>query len=265
MADYFNPNEFRASSSAFQWGDIVFTHYKTGCLRKILIQSRNHQAPINPKYTEIGAVNEDRHEVRLREEGKTFIREFDFKSTVPTVDGVTFSGHIDFLHTDGTNPTMVDELKSVTSKNVKREVIKNGMWVPENLAQTVGYMGEAKVSKGRLIYTYYEQDTNNQKWYALDERTFHVTVDDFGKVAVDSKPTQYSFYDVLSHRVSAAKVIKDGTVGPRPYRWELQFVSPCTWCPFKKACDKYDEGSIEGTDAFVDYAKQCSVEERKDD
>lgn len=258
--DYFNPNEFRASSSAFMWGQTVFTDYKTGCLRKILIQSRNHQATIDPKYGILGKINEDRHEARLIKEGTKFLREVEFKSKVPMVPSINLSGHADFILIDplNINPYCVDELKSVTSKNVRRNVIKNGEYGTENLAQLVTYMAEAKVTKGRLIYTYYEQDTNNQQYYAVDERTFNVTIDDFGKIAVDSNPTQYSFNDVLAHRVAAARTIENGEVAQRPYRWELNFVSPCQWCPFKQACDKFDAGEIEGTDAFVEYAKTCS-------
>ncbi len=255
MSDYFNVNEFRASSSAFQWGEMVFTDYKTGCLRKILLQSKEQQATIDPKYGILGKINEDRHEARLISEGKKYIREFEFKTSIPSVPEVYFSGHMDFLLLENTFPVSVDELKSVTSKNVKRTVIKNGEYNTENLAQTVAYMGEAKVPKARLIYTFYEVDTNNNNYYATDERIFNVGVDDFGKITVDSKPTQFTFNDVLAHRVASAKVIRDSVVAQRPYRWELNFVSPCTFCAFKEACDKFDSGEIVGTDAYVSYAK----------
>lgn len=256
MGDYYRPNELRASSAAFAWGELVHTKYKTGCIRKILVQSRDVRPDIDEKYKIIGLQNEERHAARLTKEGRKFIREHEFNRPISNVPGINLSGHMDFLVHNGLTPAFVDELKSVSSKNVRRETIKNGNYSPENLAQLVTYMSEAKVANGRLIYTFYEQDTNNLNYYPTDERTFNVTIDDFGKIAVDLKPTQYHFNDVLAHQTLAARAIRDGTVGPRPYLWDMPFVSPCTYCPMKGACDKYDQGAIESTNAFVEYAKQ---------
>jgi hypothetical protein len=255
MADYHNPNEFRLSSSAFAWGDLVFTDYKSGCFRKILIQSRGVRDKIKPQYTELGALNEQRHEDRLKSEGQRYLREHAVGRGIAGGSGVTLSGHIDFLlyDRDGINAASVDELKSVSSTNTRRNVIKNGHYVTENLAQIVSYMAETRVQNGRLIYTYYQEGE------AVDERTFRVTLDEFGKIFVDSKATQFSYHDILSHQSKAAAVIKDGTVGPRPFRWEFQFVSPCTFCPYKQACDQYDAGAIEGAESFVKYAEQLLI------
>jgi hypothetical protein len=251
MGSYYAPNQFRLSSSAFQWGDITFTDYKTGCLRKILLQSLDIHATVESKYGALGSVNEDRHEQQLIASNEKYLREFEVLSTVASVPEISSSGHIDFLITDGTNPTRVDELKSVQSTNTRRNVIRNGEYVTENLAQLVAYMGEARVGKGRLIYSFYD------KGKVTEERIFNVSIDDFGKIWVDSRPTNFAFNDVVAHRVAAAKVIRDKTVASRPYRWELQFVSPCTWCVFKAACDAHDSSVSGGTDSFVEKAKQC--------
>ncbi len=262
MADYFNPNEFRLSSSAFMWGDLVFTDYKTGCLRKILLQSRDINAPYNgvqtddPDGTTLGDVNENRHIERLYREGhKKFLREVEFKRPIPQEPTITSSGHCDFIIANDINAAFVDELKSATSKNTRRNVIKNGEYSTENLAQIVAYMGEAKLVDGRLIYTYYEIDTNTGKYHAIDSRTFIVKIDDYGKIFVDGKATQWAFNDLIAHRVAAARVIRTGEVTQRPYRWELEWASPCKFCHFKDACDKFDSGEIEGDVAFVEYAK----------
>lgn len=268
MASYYNPNEFRLSSSAFQWGDLTFTDYKTGCLRKILLQSRNIDAPFtgvsteDPDGTTLGDVNENRHVERLYNEGhKKFLREVEFKGKVPQEPTISYSGHCDFIIANDINPAFVDELKSATSKNTRRNVIKNGEYVTETLAQLLSYMGEAKLVNGRIIYTYYEQDTNTKTYHAIDARTFHVTVDDYGKVFVDKKATQWHYQDVIAHRVAAAKVIRSGQVAQRPYRWDTEWASPCKFCHFKDACDKFDSGEIEGDVAFVEYAKNLSGKE----
>lgn len=248
------------------WGRLVFTDYKTGCLRKILIQSRGTESKIDPKYVTVGALNEQLHEERLRSQRLTYHREFEFKTPVAQQNSdntspVTLSGHVDFVHTNADGvPVSIDELKSISSVNSYRKIIKNGQYLTENLAQIIAYMVNVRVVKGRLIYTYYG-DIVDKGWTAIDSRTFLVEIDDFGRIHVDGKHTRWTVGDQLAHRTAAARVIATGEVAERPNLWDAPFVSPCGYCPFRDACDRYDRNEIEGSDAFVSYAQSLLSKE----
>lgn len=249
MAYYHEPLTLRASSSAFAWGTLIFTDYNSGCLRKILIQSTGYETVIDPKYPLVGKLNEDRHAAKIT----SYYREVPFQRAVG-YGPIQLRGHADFVHVDADGTQyMVDELKSVTSKNVLKNTIKNGSYKTENLAQLVCYMTAFKVTQGRLIYTWYQQDAAGE-WRDGEERIFKVDVDNFGRIFVDSKPSQYTVFDLYSHQLQAAKAVYDNHVLQRPVRWDAPFGSPCGPCKFKDACDAWDQGEIEGTDAFVKIA-----------
>lgn len=249
MSAYYTPLQMRASSSAFQWGSIVHTTWKTGCLRKILIQSKGYESAIDSKYTILGKINEDRHEKRLQEKGLQYKKEVEFLRG-GSVAGTTFSGHVDFLILDSNGkPWWVDELKSVSSKNQYRKLIKQGDYNVENLAQLVAYMVEARVVLGRLIYTFYDEEK-----IAQDERIYKVDIDAFGRIFVGDDPTQFTVNDLLAHQYAAAKVILESTVFPdRPFRGESPFVGCCNYCPFSTACAKYEAGELSDSSEFVQY------------
>jgi hypothetical protein len=264
MAYYYSPNQFRISSSAFLWGRLVRTDYNTGCLRRILLQSLDISTTIDPKYEIIGKMNEDRHAKMLDEKGTVYVREMVLQRPSKRVPGVEISGHADFVITDALGrPTAVHELKSITSKNVRREVIGKGFFKTENLAQVVAYMGELDLTDGALIYTYYEHpktasEEDKKDWLkleAVDARTFSVHVDTYGRIHVDAHPTEFTAYDVIAHRNAAVEVIAKQNVVDRPYRHDTPFVSPCHWCAFKATCDAYDNGEVESDVAFVDKAR----------
>jgi PD-(D/E)XK nuclease superfamily protein len=264
MGKYWNENELRASSSAFQWGDITFTKYKTGCLRKIMLQSQQVDAFVAGKYKSLGDINEERHARRLTDLGYKFEREVEFKMPIASVSNVQFSGHCDFLvRLDG--HTRIDECKSVQSTNVRREVIKKGDYLVENLAQVISYMVAAQCHSGQLIYTFYEQNDDSGEMEAADERIFKVQIDLYGRINVDGVPTQFTVMDFIAHSVRAAKVIENKTVDVRPNLWDAPFASPCKMCVFSKACDRWDSGEIESTDAFVEYAKTLVMEGKEND
>lgn len=263
MADYYNANELRASSSAFQWGKLTFTDYKTGCLRKILIQSRAVQSPIQEKYAILGDLNEKRHEERIAASGKRYLREYGFKTPI-NIKGIdqeiTLSGHVDFVYIDENDkPYALDELKSVSSKNSYYRLIKSGTYLTENLAQTVNYMVNVKVTEARLIYTYYEAKKDTEEYQQKDERIYAVHIDDYGRVHIDGEPSRWTVYDQLAHRFAAARAIATETVAERPHLWDAVFASPCAYCPFAEACDKWDQGVIEGAAAFVEYSKSLTI------
>lgn len=253
-----SPVILRSSSSGFAWGELIFSHYKSSCLRWILIQSHTPYE-INPKYTHLGKVNEDLHEAELLAKHDAYVRELEVEQPSP-IPEVVNRGHIDFLVTpmDGTG-LVVHELKHVQSKNVYREVIKKGLYITDNLAQTVNYMLQAKTQHGLLKYTFYEEGEVG------DSRYFEVRIDDFGRINVDKKPTKFHVQDQFNHQRQAALVLRDQKVAQRPYLGETPFVGACHWCPAAEACSRFDKGAIEGTDAFIGIAKQQLKEKEEKD
>lgn len=246
------------------WGRLVFTQYKTGCLRNILLQSRGvREGDIQEKYKILGAANEERFEKTLLEAGDEFKREVPIKTPIAANPSIILSGRADFVRTVN-GSIIIDELKSTDSKTKLRDVIKNGRWVVENLAQLVCYMIEFKTTMGRLIYTYMEPEGG--VYTAKKERAFETVIDDAGRICIDLEPTKFTAQDQIAHRNAAAKVILTGEVWERPYDWNVAFKSPCAYCSFAPVCDRYDNGEIEGTDAFVLEAnRQLSKGAKNDD
>ncbi len=246
----------RSSSSGFAWGELVFSHYKSSCLRWILISS-HRSYEIDSKYTRLGKINEDLHEEELLRKSSHYVRELEVTQPSP-IDGIPNVGHIDFLVTPADSKKLeVHELKHVQSKNVYREVIKKGLYIVDNLAQTVNYMLQAKTEYGLLKYSYYEKDE------LKDARYFDVAIDDFGRVNVDKKPTKFTVGDQLNHQRQAAMVLRDQTIAQRPYLGETPYVGACHWCPVSAACAQWDRGAIEGAVAFIELAKQQIEEKEK--
>lgn len=242
----------RSSSSGFAWGDLIHSHYKSSCLRWILASS-HRPFEIDPKYTYLGKVNEDLHEEELKKNLHCYTKEQEVERAS---FGVIQRGHIDFLVVPfGTEDLVVHELKHVQSKNVYREVIKKGHFITDNLAQTVNYMLHAQTQHGLLKYTFYEKDDDG-KPQAKESRYFKVSIDDFGRIFVDAKPTKFHVQDQYAHQRQAAQVLRDQTVAQRPYLGEVPFVGACHWCPLKEACAKFDKGAIESAGAFIDFSKQ---------
>lgn len=250
------------------WGRLVHTDYKTACLRNILLGSFGvRETDIQLKYKQIGALNEENYEKKLRAANISYLRESPIKVELENTDGVLFSGRADFIH-QAADIEHVIELKATDSKNKLRNVIKNGKYVIENLAQLVAYMIHTKTVAGYLIYNFFEQPKGEERWEQKAGRAFHVGIDNNGAVIVDGKATEYTVHDQISHTLTAASVINNPVVWDRPYNWSQPFNSPCGYCPFRATCDKYDSGNIEGVEAFViDAASQLTLtsKENKDD
>lgn len=243
----------RSSSSGFAWGDLIFSHYKSSCLRWILIQS-HMPYEIDKKYSVLGKENEDRHQQELIDKDLVFKRELEVEKKLPWYN-MTQRGHIDFLVYE--DEPVVHELKHVQSPNVYREVIKKGLYVTDNLAQCVNYMLHAKTQRGLLKYSYYKKGVYET------EREFKVTIDDFGRIHVDKKPTKFTVQDQLCHQRQGARVLSEQLVAQRPYLGETPYVGACHWCPMSAVCTRYDSGAIEGTQSFIELAKQQLNEGKK--
>lgn len=229
--------KFYPSSSAFMVGDTVVTKYNSGCLRSILIQSHGIREGDIPKlYQECGAAAEEQHAADLAANGTAFMREVVIKA--PLTPNVEYSGRADFVCQVPGVGTVVDECKGHTSKNTRRDAIRKGEYNVSYLAQLVSYMVKLRTQKGRLVCGYYEDDRG--KLVRQEERTFKVEIDDDGGIDVDGAPSGYSVADLLAHQRAAARVLEAQEVAARPDKANLSFGGPCTYCPFKAACDAYD-------------------------
>lgn len=253
------------SSSAFQWGQLTFTNTKAGCLRAIFLQSRGvRETSIPEVYQVIGALNEEWYRTEVLKE-----QEFKAEEPIKRLLGtdIEFSGRIDYLL-----PDEVIELKAVTSYAKSRDVIAGGNYAPENLAQLVSYMMESRITQGQLIYTWWKDknqaksskvkvtSTDKTMYEVVESRSYKVEIDEFGRIIVDQVPSKFTVHDQLAHRSAAVKCIEEGTILNRPIGYDAPFGSPCTYCVFKEACDSYDEGTIEGADAFINLSNKCLKE-----
>lgn len=238
----------RASSTAFSKGRLVFTDWNTGCFRNLLFKAYGIKDEFKEEITARGALNEERFAQRLRREGVDFLREQD--SPVQSVTAATsWRGRTDFLRRGcvpavASKESILLELKSTGSKSKLRD-LKSGKYTTENLAQLVAYMLDFNIMRGSLIYTYYEGQE------AKYEREFKVELDNVGTIIVDNVATEFTAQDQLEHRLRAAEVLENDIIADRPYNWDAAWGSPCHFCPFKSACDKYDKHEIETSEGLI--------------
>lgn len=249
--------KFYPSSSAFMLGDVVVTKYNSGCLRSILLRSRGvRDGEVAQISQDVGRVAEELHEAELWGEGLKYEREVPLTATL--WNDVAYSGRADFV-VDTVAGTEVHEIKGHTSKNTRRDVIKKGIFNVTYLAQLVSYMFRVKTTEGKLVCGYFEEGENGAI-IRVDSRTFEVEIDDDGDVYVDDEPTGYNVSDLLAHQRAACFVISTGEIGPRPANWNQKYDSPCTYCPFKAACDAHDKLPFPSTDEFVWAAENAMLE-----
>ncbi len=244
--------KFYPSNSGFMIGDLVITKYNSGCLRSILIQSRGiREGDIPQLYMDCGRAAEDQHAADLRAQGIPFVPEMGLKAQLSP--NVEYSGRADFVCQMPTAGTVVDECKGHTSKNTRRDVIRKGEYNVSYLAQLVSYMLRLRTQKGRLVCGYYEEDPTGQL-VRQEERTFKVEIDDDGSILVDGVSCGFAVSDLLAHQRAAARVLEHGEIAQRPDKAAQKYGGPCTYCPFKAACDQYDASGGD-TEHFLSLAQ----------
>jgi CRISPR/Cas system-associated exonuclease Cas4 (RecB family) len=224
--------KYYPSSAAFLWGDLTLTKDSSGCLRKILFSSHGLREEIDPVYAEVGRAHEEWVNERLEE----FEREVPVRGNILGNDSVEYAGRADYL-----NSNEVIECKATLSKRARLDIIRKGNVKINHLAQLVSYLIQLELQQGRLIVGFYEQD-QDKKFVCTESREFKVTIDDEGRILIDAQISPYRVHDQLAHMQRAAKHLAEGTLGPRPADWDAKYTSPCNYCPFKAACDKYDSG-----------------------
>lgn len=246
------------SAAAFCWGDSVQTEYESGCLRSILLSAHGIRTSPPKIYMDVGAAHEDAYEEQLKKDPRvtTYVREAPVKRAIPGHDEVTYSGRVDVLAEYQGVGTIILETKGTISKNTRLSVIRKGKVKLNQLAQLVSYMIALEIPRGKLVVGYYER-TEEGRWVACEGREFKVTIEDDGSILVDRVPSGFSVIDALQHRSKAARVLADNVVGDRPDRWNQSFGGPCTHCPFKSACDRYDKTDTPTTEVFLGYAREA--------
>jgi len=230
------------------WGRTVFTKYGGGCLRNLLI---SREVPKTGDIDQIhvirGKLYEDTYGDRLDATGTDYERELAIYEERD--DGI-FTGHIDYF----VGGSRVDELKSTQSKSRLRD-IKKGEYIEDNLAQAVSYMMAQNVQVGKLVYSYWEPQPDG----ALDmklEYEHNISIDKFGRIWLNDVASKWSVHDILAHQHHAFKVLSENIVWDRPHNYSLLWGSPCGYCPFKGACDKYDADGLTTADELIDLAKR---------
>lgn len=244
------------SGTAFMKGRLVFTDYSGGCPRKIYLNQKGvKEGDIDSKYAIMGKENEDEFYLEMQKSDVLIEREVAFKWDLPTTGSLPtayLSGRIDFL-IDGE----IWELKSSASGKILQDTIKKGKVRAENLAQIIIYMFNQKAEHAYLRYTYY-----GGRGKVKPIRTFKISIDDYGRILIDNIASSFLLDDVLKFLTTMTDIVTKDVIWDRPYNWDSSFASPCTYCVFKSACDKYDNGQIEGAVAFVEHSDKL-IKEKK--
>jgi hypothetical protein len=227
------------SSSGFCWGDMVITEYDSGCLRSILCTANGYRKDIPETSMELGRRWEDIvFEQLVNEQPWPFHKELPFKHEIY---GITISGRCDYIVYDDQGPLII-ECKGTGSKTAPTDIIKNGKYKINHLAQVSSYFLYFGASRAKLMISYLCQQS----------RTFNITVGQGGVILVDGKSSGFTLSDQLKHTENAATVITEGVIWQRPHTMKGD---PCRFCNHKEVCDRWDRGEIATTADFIEAAK----------
>lgn len=251
------PLKFYGSSSAFGWGDLLFTEKPQGCYRYILLNAYGvRKGDIHEKYKILGEANEARYEKALIASGVEYEREKVVKRTVDGFPTVMCSGRIDFW-LPGTGGSRCVELKATFSKIRLKKCIKDGTPDDYNVAQLIAYMLETNAAEGDLEYAYYDEklfNPSDPKPQAV--RNYRVTLGGKGEIFINNKLFQFNAKDILHHRAKASEGIVRKEILERPHKGTVPFSGACHWCDFKETCNDYDNGVIASSEEFINVAKE---------
>lgn len=237
---------YRGGFSAFQWGDLTVTQYDSGCLRSIVFRCyANIDIEIDPIYQTLGAYHEDKyaseHNVNRRE---IVVRHH----IIPEVE---YSGRVDFELEDGS----ITETKSSLRKKHK---LQNDPKI-NHLGQLTSYLNWLERSIGRVDWGQYTEDLKQ-----TDHKNFEVEIAKDGQLIINGNLSPYYAQDQLEHMTKAAELISSWKLHEvRPLNWDDKYKSPCTFCPFKSVCDKYDAGLITNDEALYEAREKLINNERR--
>jgi CRISPR/Cas system-associated exonuclease Cas4 (RecB family) len=213
------------SSMTFSWDGACLAEYNSQCWRYQQL-AYGVSASINPFYSELGDLHEERHEKTLT---VPYEREKPFKQDFPEY---VVSGRADFVM-EGS----VDECKASVSSSIKLGVIRDGNVKTSHLAQLTLYLMQFGYDNGRLVYGYYQHD-REENLVCTSERLFDVTLDNKA-ILVDGEPSLYTVNDLVSNIVHLGEWLITDELAPRPV--PLNFGGPCKYCPLAGLCDKAEQ------------------------
>jgi hypothetical protein len=221
-------------------GDKADTMYESSCPRYVVWERRfEKDATIDPMYKSIGDIDEARYASKLTFNQVPFVREQEFVHPIAGTS-VTIEGRYDFKLDTPDGPVIVEK-KSITSANRAREIIDKGNIDEKQLAQLVTYMAVHKVTKGRLVSTFWKWGDDLDSYVVAGEREFSVMVTPSGEISVDGLPYHRHLRSLQKWFQITAKGMdeSDRLLPSRPLSkpgWQ----NPCTKCPLSAACDTYD-------------------------
>lgn len=278
---------FRYGNSAFLIDGKVITN-REGCPRIILLRANDIEMPIQPQTKKTFALGHVNEEIFIENYIKPLNCNFDVEKefTKTTKEGTFEVGHSDVIaYNITTNEPKVFELKSVSSINSHKNYVLKDDYKIDNLAQLINYMHMAKAEEGYLVYSSFiwgdyfkpksgfaeiEEAYNsgrlitdkfnlNDKGIQISpaDKFYKVTFDTELNILIDGKPTGLNKKDVLRHKVLISKILKNQEVYP-DIPETLTSYSPCQYCPFLKACTKFNFKEITTTQEFLKEARELT-------
>jgi hypothetical protein len=204
---------------------------------------------------DVGAVHEAVHEQEVKGDPKvaSYKREMVIKADI--TDDVQYSGRCDFEVQYYKVGTVIHETKSTVSRSTRDHVIRKGQVKLNHLAQLVSYLIQLKTTRGKIVCGYYELNEVGD-YERVEAREFKVTIRDNGAIYIDGEHSGFNVEDQIAHALAAAKVLSEQRIWERPEGHDAKWKSPCTFCPFKKACDKYDAAEITTVSELVEAARE---------
>lgn len=212
----------------------ILAAYSSGCLRYIPLSKGAPPVVIDPIYELLGAHHEDWYATVLGDR----LKEREFVVRKELSETVMYSGRVDFIDVDG----VIHETKASLSPSFKYDVIRKGKYKISHLAQLVSYMIQLQAVKGVIACGFYKL-RKDDSFERVETRLFDVKIDTDGSIIVDGVDTGHTVVSQYQHTLAVKKALETGEIGERPVN-SNEFSGPCTWCPLKLSCNKYDKGDI---------------------
>lgn len=157
-------------------------------------------------------------------------------------------------HSDLVTDEYVVELKSVTSKNTYKSVIKQGKPKPQNVLQLLVYMVALEREKGLLVYGSYCHVATYDKLIKMrpheiaplfkdavpELKEFLVEIDQEGYALVDGEHyynihvSEIMEFQSNLHELVRARILPPRVEALNSGSWD----SPCRWCKLPMLCDQ---------------------------
>lgn len=193
---------------------------------------------LHPDYAAIGNLHEELHAAEHPEAQ----REVPFRRDVSATS--LLSGRADFVF-----PDRVDECKATFSKTTLNNA-KSGKPEMSHLTQLVCYLMEFGLSRGRIVYGYFERAKTGEL-VRKDKTVVEVSLGPKDEVWANDYNTGYTGTDLVNSMHQIDKWMHTTQLAPRPTA--NGFMSACKWCPLRELCDRAEAEDLLTTD-IVDEA-----------